>query len=203
LQHLFLRCIDVDRHDICAWSHDVVRPFLLEIENAREHGALRLVELSVRMRVHHQCAQFIRRMRWYVVLHDLRHPNSACHKIRHRVHDYYERSENATYEPHHRYRITSRKSGVLPGDRPGHHFPNYYMKENSEREPGRAANYSEPDCEERAADPRCRRRRRASVLIIDRNAQGGFGRREERARQHQGNDPDQPGRDPAGPVLDW
>ena len=54
LKNFVLSRINVDRHHLSPRPHHVVRLFLLEIKDPRKHRSLRLVELAVGMRVHHE-----------------------------------------------------------------------------------------------------------------------------------------------------
>ena len=201
MQH-FLGCrIDVDRDHIGPRPHHVVRPLLLEVEDARKHRSLGFVELAVRVRVHYERSKLVRRVCGNLILDHGVHSKCTCNQTGDRVDDDHERRQDLADKAHHRYRIFAGNIRVLPGDSPRHQLADYYMKKDSEREPGRPAHHTEADRAERASDSRGGGRCGSSVLLVDWNAQGGFGSRENRAHRDEHDDPDQPGRQGASPTM--
>ncbi|HWG35231.1 MAG TPA: hypothetical protein VN650_13770 [Gemmatimonadaceae bacterium] len=178
-----------------------MRPLLLEVEDAREHRSLGFVELAVRVRVHYERSQLVRRVRRNLILDHGVHSECTRNQTGDRVDDDYERREDLADKAHHRNRILTGNIRVLPGDSSRHQLADYYMKKDSQGEPGRPAYHTEADRAERASDSRGGGRRGSPVLLVDWNAQSGFGSREDRAHRDEHDDPDQPGRQGASPTM--
>ena len=142
-------------------------------------------------------------MRGRFILDSLGHPDRMRYNIRNCVDGYYEWCKDAAEQSHDGHCIPSCQSRVFPRDSTRYHLANHYMKQHRQREPRRPPGHTEAHCYQRAADPRCGRWRRPPVLVVHRNAQGCLSGGKDRARQYEGNDPDQPGRNPACPVFGW
>ncbi len=203
MQHFFLRGINVDCNHIRPRPHHIVRALLLEVKYARQHRALGLVQLAVRMRVHHERSQLIRRVSRNFVLHNGGHSNRAGNQIRHSVHHYHKRGENAADQSNDGNRVFSRERRMLARDCPGHELADYYMEENCQREPRRAPHHAQPNGCKGTTDPRGSSGSSSPVFVVNRHTEGGLGPRENPARQNQRNDPDQPGGNSARPILYW
>lgn len=173
---------------------------LLEVEYSGKHCALRLVQLAVRVRMHHQRPQLVRGMSRNLGLENSTHSECTRHKAGDCVDYHNERSENAPDHPHHRHGVPPCPLGVLASYGSRHQLADYYMKQHGKSEPAGATNHSKADRRQRAPDARRRSRRTASVFLFDRNIQRGFGGGEERAERHQCYDPHQPGRKATRPA---
>lgn len=178
-----------------------MRTLLLEIKDAGKHGSLRLVELAMRVRMHHKGPELIRRMRRNFVLHHSAHSECARHETCYCVDDYYEWGEDLADETHDRHGVLARGLWMFPGNGPRHQLPDYYMKQHGQCEPASSANDAQPDRAERAPDARSSRRRRPPILVFDRNGQRSFSRCEDCAHRDEHDNPDQPGRQSASPTM--
>ena len=177
-----------------------MRALLLEVEHAGEHRPLGFVELAVRVRVHHQRPKLIRRVCRNFVLDHSVHTECPRHKARDGVDDYYERREDLADKSHDGHCVLPSSLRVLSGDCPRHQLADNYMKENSEREPGRPTHNAQPDGAERASYSGGSGRRGSPVLVLDRDVQRGFRGREDRTHHDEYDYPDQSGRKGASPA---
>lgn len=145
MKHLFLSRCHVYGNDLGTRTHHVVRALLLEVEHAGEHRPLRLIELAVRVRTHHQRPQLVRRVRRNVVLDNRLHSKRTSHKAGNRVDRYDYRCKDAPEQTHHRYRILSRGLGMLARQGTGYEFAHYYMEQGGQGEPRQPANHTKSD----------------------------------------------------------
>ncbi len=197
-----MRRVHVDRHHFGSWSHHVVCALLLEVEDPREHRPSGFVKFAARVGLHDQAPKLVRRVGRHVVFHDGVHSKHPGDETRGRIHDNHERCEDPGDDTDHGDRESPRKIGMLASHRSGHDLPDYYMEEDGENEPCCPAHSTQSYRGQRAPDPSGRRRRGASFLLIDRNAQRCFRRGEQRAERHERDYPAQAGREYARPVLD-
>lgn len=152
------------------------------------------------MRVHYERSELIGRMRRYVVFHHGVHSERTRNEARDRVDDDNKRREDLADEPHNWNRVLACSLRMLSGDGSGNQLADYYMKQDSECEPGRPADYTQPHGAERASNPGSRCGCGSAILIIYGNIQSGLGGRKDCAHDYERNDPDQPGHQGASPT---